>query len=693
MTEVRQSTTPFYRLDALSGWQQSTASDSVLQDSVKSQLRLGRPGDFPIPPNEPFGTFGGMTLPRGVTINAEGQVLLVDPSHDRILYFDNMSCSKEECGGCDDVPAPFQALWKKQEKASTAASDPATQHEIFSAAEQADGFYDLNNPRDVLFLRNGALAVADAGHHRILIFAWPDLRLLREVRLGSGEPWALAEDSRQRLYVADPARSRVLRLSRHWDIDSEFAGTGDVLETPVALACDSNDNVVVLDSSNAQLYLLKEEGGVEVLDAAEAQVFARSFVVPPLQWRDDVLLYPQVHKPRCEMLKLAAIDVDRQGHLRGTLLPLLARARSIRLPRAGVYISAQLDSGILSSQWHRVVLDAELPRSGRILLSTFTSDRSLDDDEVAHVEWSNAALISTDAPNDLPEVLIQSGPGRYLRLRLELMGDGYSTPVINNILVYGVRSSSLRYLPPPFHQDPESVYFLDRFLSYFDTVQEEVRFLMQDFTRYLDPRSVPAGPFLDWLGSWFDWKFLAQWPTELRREMLGRSIEFFKRRGTVDGLRQMLQWHTGLANGLPQIIEHFRLRDYTGLQERSDGNVYPLYVGQYPLDPGTDRITHWFTVVVPASVVPDAESRARLQRLIEAQKPAHTAFQLRVFSPGVRIGKQSSIGLDAWLGNYPAAPLGELSLGQSSTLLPPSTAAPPTANQLRGLRIGQQLLN
>lgn len=77
MTESRKSTTPFYRLDALAGWRQSPVSESILQDPVLNHLRLGRPGDFPVPPNEPFGSFGGMTLPRGITINADGQVLLV----------------------------------------------------------------------------------------------------------------------------------------------------------------------------------------------------------------------------------------------------------------------------------------------------------------------------------------------------------------------------------------------------------------------------------------------------------------------------------------------------------------------------------------------------------------------------------------------------------------------------------------
>src|SRR5690606_6818970 len=148
MIKARESTTPFYRLDALAGWRQSTVSESILQDPVMKQLRLGKPGDFPIPPDEPFGTFGGMTLPRGVTINADGQLLLADPGNDRILYFDNGPCGKESRpDDKEGIPAPFRALWSADGAGDDAdAADPARQHEVFGDADQPRDFYDLRDP-------------------------------------------------------------------------------------------------------------------------------------------------------------------------------------------------------------------------------------------------------------------------------------------------------------------------------------------------------------------------------------------------------------------------------------------------------------------------------------------------------------------------------------------------------------------
>jgi hypothetical protein len=210
---------------------------------------------------------------------------------------------------------------------------------------------------------------------------------------------------------------------------------------------------------------------------------------------------------------------------------------------------------------------------------------------------------------------------------------------------------------------------------------------MADFTRYLSPAGVPTGDYLDWLGKWFDWTFLAQWPSDLRREMITRSMEYFKLRGTVSGLRLMLQWHTGLSGDQPSIIEHYRLRDYADKQiilDTKSATEAPqaLFIGEKPFNPPTNELSHWFTVVLPTSVVADQNAYNTIYAIIEAQKPAHTGFRLCIFAPGLRIGKQSSIGIDTWLGHYPTAPIGGFTLGQAAQL---SSLSSP------GVKIGQSV--
>jgi phage tail-like protein len=253
-------------------------------------------------------------------------------------------------------------------------------------------------------------------------------------------------------------------------------------------------------------------------------------------------------------------------------------------------------------------------------------------------------------PGDLPEILIQSGPGRHLWVKVEMSGDGTVSPSVSEMDIFGPRRSAMRHLPASFHQDPESVRFLERFLGYFDTVFAEVIAANREIGAFLDPEVVPA-EFLSWLGSWFDLAFLAAWPEATRRAMIRDAIGHFRRRGTVAGLKRILQWHTGIADPLPQVIEHFRLP--TG------GD--PIMVGGTALDPGTPA--HSFTIVMPTHLAEDEESRAVLERLIAANVPAHTRWQLRLTEPGVSLGAQSTLGVDMLLAAHGGGALGTGRLG------------------------------
>src|SRR5690606_18054665 len=101
--------------------------------------------------------------------------------------------------------------------------------------------------------------------------------------------------------------------------------------------------------------------------------------------------------------------------------------------------------------------------------------------------WSEPLSLQ---PGEIPEILVQSPPGRYLWLRLSWQGDGFETPRIQAIEIEAPRRSALRFLPPPFHDDALSRDFLDRYLSYFDTLYAEIEHEIDHFARYLDPYSV-----------------------------------------------------------------------------------------------------------------------------------------------------------------------------------------------------------
>jgi phage tail-like protein len=248
-----------------------------------------------------------------------------------------------------------------------------------------------------------------------------------------------------------------------------------------------------------------------------------------------------------------------------------------------------------------------------------------------------------------------------------LSGDGTRTPVIHELDLFGPRRSTLTDLPTPFHQDPESAHFLDRFLSYFDTVFAEITTRNREIATLFDPDTVSDDGFLTWLGAWFDLRFLAEWSESTRREMIREAIAYFRKRGTVDGLRQIVQWHTGLDEPLPQIIEHFRLP--TG-----PGAGPPPMIGGELLEAGS--AAHRFTLVLPASTIPDEVAGQRLSALVAASIPAHCRFQIRAITPGVTIGSQSSIGVDTLLGSLDPSGLGMGLLGGTFSTPGPAPIGP-----------------
>ena len=158
---------------------------------------------------------------------------------------------------------------------------------------------------------------------------------------------------------------------------------------------------------------------------------------------------------------------------------------------------------------------------------------------------------------------------------------------------FGIPSDAsryLQYLPPIYHADP----FLGRFLLAFEGVLAPIDQIVANFNLYLDPDTAPAS-FLDQLASWLGLSLDEKWPLEKRRAILTEAAELYRRRGTRWGLARHLEIYAGVT---PEIREpeerpfHFEVR-----------------------------------LRVPRGQSVD---RATIERIIQANKPAHTTYSLRV---------------------------------------------------------------
>ncbi len=173
-------------------------------------------------------------------------------------------------------------------------------------------------------------------------------------------------------------------------------------------------------------------------------------------------------------------------------------------------------------------------------------------------------------------------------------------------------SSYLEHLPGLYH-DSE---FMGRFLLIFESIMKPIDNTVNNLPFYLDPMVVPE-PLLDWLAYWLDLVMDPAWPLERRRELVKSAAELYRWQGTRRGLSEYLRIYTGSVPEITEYIPGMRLDRETQL-----GFNTVL---------GSSGEGNHFIV----SLAIDDESYVDInviRSIIEAQKPAHTAYTLQVKS-------------------------------------------------------------
>ena len=270
-----------------------------------------------------------------------------------------------------------------------------------------------------------------------------------------------------------------------------------------------------------------------------------------------------------------------------------------------------------------------------------------------------------------------------------MQGDGYATPAVCSIRAHFPRESYLRFLPAIYAADDESRWFLERFLAAFQTDWDGLEEEIAHVERYFDPAAVPAGDPLDFLAGWLALPIEGRWSAEQRRHLLAAAPRIYRRRGTPAAVRAYLRAYLETMTELrleedsyPQLAEGYRERDLLllGANGRATvGQGAPLWspsvaarlqLGVFaregearmvstgdPRRDAFDRYAHRFRVFVPAAWVRSADDERMVRRAVDAERPAHTAYDLCLVEPRFRVGIQSTVGLDTIVAATPVAQL------------------------------------
>src|SRR5438445_4578975 len=213
----------------------------------------------------------------------------------------------------------------------------------------------------------------------------------------------------------------------------------------------------------------------------------------------------------------------------------------------------------------------------------------------------------------------------------------------------------INYLPGIYQDaDEENADFLQRFLlisaHLTSGIEENLEFVHELF----DPR-ITNEKWLPWLASWLAMPLLEGWDEEKRREIIQRTPELYRKRGTAEGLKLALRLFADVKAEI-----HEGEWPYPGLVIGRSSTIGKDTVLSPPV-----FISQCFTVELPDNKAEISRERLRtVQALVETEKPAH-AHSALVFErtepvfekvPFLHLGKTGRIGVDARIGGLEDVP-------------------------------------
>ena len=183
----------------------------------------------------------------------------------------------------------------------------------------------------------------------------------------------------------------------------------------------------------------------------------------------------------------------------------------------------------------------------------------------------------------------------------------------------------IKYLPRVYEEQDE---LMGRFLMLFESFWAPIEGQIDTIHHYFDPALTPLD-LLPWLASWVDLTLDDHWPEAKRRQLLKAAVSLYRKRGTRRGLQEYLEIYTGAR---VRVSEHGARNFLLGPNARLGPGVAL----------GTVNMPHTFSVTVYLPPNPDtsqgkagqeryeADRRKMIESIIEAEKPAHTSYNLRL---------------------------------------------------------------
>jgi phage tail-like protein len=413
-------------------------------------------------------------------------------------------------------------------------------------------------------------------------------------------------------------------------------------EQPVALACNEQSQLVLLswvEGEDARVRVIDEQ--LALSSAMQLSGSARPYSIAWLSQHRVAVLLAGVNQEapvyRVDVLEPSAFplgelyplkkDFDQGPFVHGLNYPphystvdssrALHRLSFPFYSREGQAINdpanAVMDGGEANHHWHRLYIDAVIPRDCGIKIWLAATNEVTIFNDILPEHWYEhrfGRIFTTTTRSDIPvaawepfasELPYQSGSlpceikrneagvfsvliqrssrrvrnltGRYLHVQVQLTGQGRNTPELFSVRAYGSRFSYVdQYLPQLYR---ETLYapdadnagaataadFLTRMVTNFEGVLTQIEDRVAQSYLLTDPMKVPAEN-LSWLASWTGLGLNQSLPETVQRCFVQSAAELNRWHGTLRGLKLALEIATrgAVSGGEIVVLEDFRLR-------------------------------------------------------------------------------------------------------------------------------------
>lgn len=572
---------------------------------------------------------------------------------------------------------------------------------------------ELRHPCGLCMLEpRRALLICDTGNARVQLVD-PSTGDVREIwSWPLQRPVAIAADRDGNVYIVDARARSVFKRRAHGEWEPAFTQAvqgSALLRDPCSIAITEardgqGERLYVLDRAHRCVFVFDDKGaalcdatgapyviGGDLLDAPQAVAATAHSLYISDRGEDGVRVLRFQASPSFGLLgavpALASIgsmvgDGDRLWVQRGTRAPSAWHEQRAFVVE-GALETPPIDLGKAVAWTSLHTHMAALPRGAHLELSVRFFDCLEDEGSV----WE-------PAPLDALHLHLRNREARYCRVRVRLTGDGADTPVLENLSIRYDQRGYLAHLPAVYGAPGPTREFLVRFLALFESMNGELDALIDALPRLFDPASIPA-EFLPWLASWLAVELDEHWPVAKQRAAIARAYAAHGRRGTAEGLRDVIAFELDLSTVLvepiqqaswwvlPAGVEPCGARGAERTEDAGAGSLLGFttslaagqadsaVVGSATLDssrilhesdhgvPLFDDTAHQFLVHVYRGAADAPRTRAALKRLIEREKPAHTNYRLLAIEPTFRVGVQASVGFDSVVaGPLQPTPLG-----------------------------------